>query len=191
MRIGALKVSRRMSGKRNKQNSWGRKSVESQVGIFNLENLFTIASEKELLESFRPRDQKKLILPEKLRFPLKVRSYFTWKESSGVYTYLVFKRPNWDLPRGVVFKRTASHGEPVGGLCNWCHAWGSSEDIGLLSVEMSRNITNSYYLCQDLRCIEKIEEASGLAGKNPAKPIAELYYRMEKLFENISGHKPD
>lgn len=157
----------------------------------NSEIAFSIASEKELVESFRYRDQKKLILPEKLAFPFNVRSYFTWKEPSGVYTYLVFKMPNWDHARGVAFKRTAATGEPTGGLCNWCHAYGSSEDIGLLSVAMSANVSSSYFICQDLRCIEKIEENTMLAGKDPSKNIAELYYRMEKLFENISSYKPD
>lgn len=152
---------------------------------------FSIASEEELVRAFRLRDQKKLILPEKLSFPFNVRSYFTWKEPSGVYTYLVFKMPNWESPRGVAFKRTASTGEPTGGLCNWCHAYGSSEDIGMLSVAMSGNVSSSYFICQDLRCIEKIEEASMLGGKDPSKNIADLYYRMEKLFENISNYKQD
>lgn len=149
---------------------------------------FSIGSEEELKQSFRGRDQKKLLLPEGLQYPFNVRSYFTWKEPSGVYTYLVFKMPNWDRPRGVAFKRAASSGEPTGGLCNWCHAYGSSDDIGFLSVTMSGQVSTSYFLCQDLSCIEKIEDATMLAGKDPAKPIAELYYRMEKLFENISGY---
>lgn len=165
--------------------------MQSQINNFKTENVFSIASEEELIQSFRTRDQKKLVLPEKLKFPLNVRSYFTWKESSGVYTYLIFKVPNWDLPRGVVFKRTAFTGEPVGGLCGWCNAYGSSEDIGLLSVAMSANVSNSYLICQDLRCIEKIEENTMLAGKNPEKYIADLYYKMEKLFENISNYRQD
>lgn len=155
------------------------------------ENYFTVSSEEEMIQSFRLRDQKKLILPEKLKFPLNVRSYFTWKEPSGVYTYLVFKMPNWDLPRGVVFKRTAHSGEAVGGLCNWCHAYGSSEDINFLSVAMSSQVSSSYLICQDIRCIEKIEEASMLAGKDPAKNVNELYHKIGKLFENISNYKPD
>ena len=154
------------------------------------ENQFSIASENELIQSFRLRDQKKLLLPENLRFPLNVRSYFTWKEPSGVYTYLVFKMPNWDAPRGVAFKRTPASGELTGGLCNWCHAYGSSEEIGMLSVAMSSTVSTSYFLCQDLRCIEKIEEASMLSGKNPEKYIAELYHRMDKLFENVSNYNP-
>lgn len=163
----------------------------SQSNNFRKENVFSIASEKELIGAFRPKDQKKLILPEKLRFPLNVQSYFTWKEPSGVYTYLVFKGPGWDLPRGVVFKRTPPSREPTGGLCSWCHAYGTSEEIGLLSVMMSSQVSYSYMICQDLRCIEKIEEACMLSGKDPEKYIADLYYRMEKLFENISNYRPE
>ncbi|KYG70642.1 FBP domain-containing protein [Bdellovibrio bacteriovorus] len=163
----------------------------SQINNFQKEHVFSIASEAELIQSFRNRDQKKLVLPENLKFPLNVSSYFTWREPSGVYTYLVFKMPNWDLPRGVAFKKTAATGEPVGGLCSWCHAYGSSEDIGMLTVNMSSDVSSSYYICQDLRCIEKIEDASNLSGKSPEKNIAELYHRISKLFENISSYKPD
>lgn len=165
--------------------------VQVLTNNFRTENVFTIASEQELTQAFRLRDQKKLILPENLKFPMNIRSYFAWKEPSGVYTYLVFKAPNWDQVRGVAFKRTPPSGEPTGGLCNWCHAYGSSEDIGMLSVAMSANVSSAYFLCHDLRCVEKIEEASMLSGKNPEKNIAELYHRMEKLFENISNYKPD
>lgn len=77
----------------------------------------------------------------------------------------------------------------MGGLCKWCHAYGTSEEIAFLSVAMSANASRSYFLCHDLRCIEKIEETAMLSGKDPGKYIAELYYRMEKLFENISGYR--
>jgi hypothetical protein len=165
--------------------------VQEQTNNFRNEIYFSIASEEELVNAFRLRDQKKLLLPDSFRFPMNVRSYLAWQEPSGVYTYLVFKMPNWDLPRGVAFKRSHSSGEPTGGLCNWCHAYGSSEEISMLSVTMSAKESRAYFLCQDLRCIEKIEEASMLGGKNPEKYIAELYHRIEKLFENLSGHAPD
>lgn len=165
--------------------------MHTQSNNFLKENLFTINSEQELILSFRNRDQKKLVLPEKLKFPLNVRSYFTWKEPSGVYTYLVMRLPNWDAPRGVAFKRTPSTGEPVGGLCSWCNAYGSSEDIGMMSVTMSSSVSVSYLICQDISCIEKIEDAATLSGKDPEKYIAELYHRMGKMFENISSYKQD
>lgn len=155
------------------------------------ENLFTIASEEELFECFRPRDQAKLLVPDNLRFPLNVRSYLTWREPSGVYTYLVIKMPNWDLPRGVAFKRTAAGGELMGGLCSWCHSYGTSEEIGMLSVTMNSSVSSSYFLCKDLSCIEKIEDTAARAGKDPDKYVNILLYRMEKLFENISGYKPE
>lgn len=162
-----------------------------QTNIFCAENYFAIVSEEELIQSFRPRDQNKLILPEGLRFPLKVRSYFTWKEPSGNYTYLVFKMPNWDTPRGIAFKRSSAMAENAGGLCNWCHAYGGSEEIGMLSTAMNSNVSLSYFLCKDLNCIEKIEDMAVLSGKNPEKYISQLYQRMEKLFENLSNYKPD
>lgn len=165
--------------------------MHTQSNNFLKENLFTISSEQELILSFRNHDQKKLILPEKLKFPLNVRSYFTWKEPSGVYTYLVIRLPNWDTPRGVAFKRTPSTGEPVGGLCSWCNAYGSSEDIGMMSVTMSSSVSVSYLICQDISCIEKLEDAATLSGKDPEKYIAELYHRMGKMFENISSYKQD
>lgn len=163
----------------------------SLINNFLTENIFTIGSEQELAEAFRERDQAKLLVPAGLEYPINIRSYFTWKEPSGVYTYLIYKMPNWDMPKGVAFKRTAPSGEQTGGLCNWCHAYGSSDEIGLLSVTMNSNVSMSYFLCHDLRCIEKIEEAAARSGKSPEKQIDELYFRMGKLFENISSYKPD
>lgn len=158
---------------------------------FQREIFFSIASEQELILSFSDRDQRKLIVPSNLRFPIPVRSYFTWRDPSNIYTYLIFKMPNWDQPRGVAFKRTASGTEPTGGLCNWCHAYGPSDEIGLLSIAVNSKTSVAYFLCQDLRCIEKIEEAAELAGKNPEKNIDLLYSRIAKLFESIYEYKPD
>lgn len=165
--------------------------MQIQLNNFRTENFFSIGSEKELVDSFRLRDQKKLILPDGLKFPLNVRSYLTWREPSGVYTYLVFKRPGWDLPRGVAFKRASAGAECAGGLCSWCHAYCSSDEISLLSVKMSSTVSCSYLLCHDLRCIEKIEEASALSGRNPEKYIDDLYRRIEKMFENIANYELD
>ncbi|MGZ3770556.1 MAG: FBP domain-containing protein [Bdellovibrio sp.] len=162
-----------------------------QTNSFLIENHFAIVSEEELVKSFRLRDQKKLILPNNLQYPLNARSYFSWKESSGTYTYLVFKMPNWDMPRGVVFKRSNPVGELTGGLCDWCHSYGPSDEIGMLSVTMSSTVSASYFLCQNLNCIEKIEDTSMLSGKSPEKYIAQLYHKMEKFFEGLSNYKPD
>jgi hypothetical protein len=157
---------------------------------FQTENIFSISSEEELVQSFRIRDQKKLVLPLGLQYPMNVRSYFTWKESSGVYTYLVFKKPEWDLPKGAAFKRLNASGEqPAGGMCNWCHTYGSSEEIAMLSVTINANLSFSYILCHDLRCIEKIEEASTLSGRSPEKAIDQLYCRIGHFFEGMSQYQ--
>lgn len=153
---------------------------------YQRENEFAIESEADLISAFRPRDQKKLILPERLEYPFRVRSYLTWQEPSRVYTYLVFKMPNWDLPKGVAFKKTPA--ELAGGLCSWCHSYGTSEDIAFLSVSMSRNVSSGYLLCQDLSCLEKIEDTASRFGKDPQENIETLYFRMSKLFENLSGY---
>ncbi len=165
--------------------------METRVNQFIPQNNFIIASEQELILSFRPRDQKKLIVPIGLRFPIEVNTYFRWQESSGVYTYLIFKRPNWDAPRGVAFKRSHPTSDPVGGMCNWCHSYGTSNEIGMLSVKVNSEVSLSYFLCQDLRCVEKIEENAILGGRHPAKMVEQLYYRIDKLFERLSQHHID
>lgn len=154
---------------------------------FETEINFAIESEESFINCFRDRDQKKLILPTGLTYPFRVRSYLTWKESSNVYTYLIFKRPNWDLPRGLVFKRVNT--EFPGGLCSWCNCYGTTDEIGMLSVSVNSSVGFSYILCSDLRCVEKIEEAAALGGKNPEKWIHQLYDRMGSCFEGVSTYK--
>ncbi len=158
---------------------------------FKDENTFSIESKEDLVQSFRAQDRKKLIFPAGLLFPLHVRSYFAWKESSGVYTYLVFKNPNWDLARGIVFKRVGQGDAPTGGLCGWCHSYGGSDEIGMLSVAMNSNISCSYIVCHDLRCIEKIEETSARSGKQPEVAIQQMYRRIENFFENLSSYRSE
>lgn len=162
--------------------------MQPTISTAKYEIFFSIASEQELVESFRYRDQKKLMLPPDLEYPLQVRSYFTWQDPSRVYTYLVFKQPNWDRPRAVAFKQSSAGGEPVGSLCNWCHSYGSSEEIGGLSLVLDSKTSASYLLCKDLSCIEKIEDIAGLSGKSPEKQIAQLYDRIGKLFEGLSQY---
>lgn len=157
-----------------------------QPEVLSLHQGFTIASKQELIHVFRDRDQKKLILPDHLNFPATVSSYLTWSESSGVYTYLVFKLPNWDTPRGIAFKKIHHSGEPTGNLCNWCHAYGSSDEIGLMSVTLTSKTSASYLLCKDLSCVDKIHDQANRAGKNPHRHLIELYSKMEKLFDFLA-----
>lgn len=158
---------------------------------FQSENTFSIETVEDLIHAFRSPDQKKLILPPGIEFPVRVRSYLAWKESSGVYTYLVFKKPNWDLPRGIAFKRVSQGDAVTGRLCGWCHSYGSADEIGFLSVAMNSTVSASYIICQDLRCIEKIEETAARGGKNPEPWIHQLYERMGLFFEQMANYKRD
>ncbi len=163
----------------------------TMINNFFTENIFSIASEKDLIAAFRLRDQKKLLLPPGLSFPLNIRSYFTWAEPSGVYTYLVYKNPTWDLPRGIAFKRFDRTGESTGRLCGWCHSYGSADEVSMLSVAMNANTSATYILCQNLRCIEKIEETAALSGRHPEKWIDQLYHRINLFFEGIFNYNQD
>ncbi len=158
---------------------------------FKTETTFSIESEKDLVSSFRVRDQKKLVLPAGLKFPLHIRSYFTWSEASGVYEYLVYKNPNWDLPRSIVFKRFYRTSESTGSMCGWCHSYGSADEVGMMSVSFNSNTSAAYILCQNLRCIEKIEEASNLSGKSVEKVVDQLYSRINLFFEGVFNYKQD
>ena len=161
------------------------------INNFQNENTFSIESKEDLIQSFRTRDQKKLFFPFEFPFPIRIQSYLSWKESSGVYRYLVFKKPNWDLPRCIVFKRMSQGDAVTGGICGWCHSYGSADEIGMLSVSMNANVSCAYIICQDLRCIKKIEENSARAVKNPEKSIHQLYTRIGNFYEEISNYKPE
>lgn len=169
--------------------SMGNEEASKLQSRFETEMEFSIESESVLLKCFREKDQRKVILPKELPFPFRVRSYFTWKESSGVYTYLVFKKSNWDLPKGLVFKKINS--EISGGICSWCNCYGNSEEIGFLSISVNSEISFSYVICSDLRCIEKIEEMAVLAGKNPERWVHQLYHRIGNCFEGISNYRSE
>ena len=51
--------------------------MRDELNNFQKENIFAIGSQEELVKAFRPADQKKLILPENLKFPMRIRSYYT------------------------------------------------------------------------------------------------------------------
>lgn len=130
------------------------------VNNFTTENTFSIESEKDLVSSFRLRDQKKLVLPAGLKFPLHIRSYFTWSE-------------------------------PTGSMCGWCHSYGSPDEVGMMSVSFNSNTSAAYILCQNLRCIEKIEEAANLSGKSVERVVDQLYSRINLFFEGVFNYEQE
>lgn len=148
---------------------------------------FDIASEEELMHFFRPRDQKRVIVRRDLEFPMRAQYYFTWGESSGVYRYLVFKRPGWETPMGVVFRVGSSHPDSAtGGICDWCHAYGDASQIGLLTVSVNPKRTIGFILCRELNCGDKIENNPSTSSKVPETRILQVCERIGRFFdENI------
>lgn len=145
---------------------------------------FNIASETELMRCFSERLHSKVILGREIELPLRAQYYFTWGESSGVYRYLVFKKPGWDSPRGVVFRVGSSNTEgATGGICDWCHSYGGSGQVGLLTTTVSSKRTVGMMLCRDLSCGDKIENAPSQSGRNPEVRILEVCDRIGRFFD--------
>lgn len=124
--------------------------------------MFLLRSEKELIDSFFPRHQKRLELPNGLKFPLVVRDYFAWVDSSNLKVNLVFSEPGVNKPIGIIFDRHSGAGGTAA-ICEWCHSYGSSNQIGLLSIDVSSKRRVGVHLCLDLGCREKIEADLGLS----------------------------
>jgi hypothetical protein len=145
---------------------------------------FTLRSNVDLLATFRSDDQKSVVLPKRMPYPISVQHYYAWTEPSGVYTYLVFKRADWEAPLGMVFQRNGagSHLSPAG-MCQWCHTSGPSDVVGLLTTTLTPHKTGGTWLCLDLSCLEKIEERTSLAGKNSASLTQKLCKRIGEFYQ--------
>jgi hypothetical protein len=72
-------------------------------------------------------------------------------------------------------------------MCDWCHAYGSSDEIGLLTAEASSKRRVGVHLCLDLRCGEKLETAANLAGRNPRVLAGRLVERMVRFAQEGLG----
>ena len=145
--------------------------------------MFRIASEKELLESFRPLEREEVILSEPLRFPLFVKDYLTWIEPAGNRVYLVFNDRNSGPPLGIVFRRDQSTGGTVGRMCEWCHSVGASDSVSLLTATVSSKRRVGIQLCRDLSCKEKMESnpvADDFSGSLTSRE------RVQKIVKKIS-----
>lgn len=165
---------------------------QKQSKEFEEEYSLQIESEAELLNAFGEKDQKRVLTPKGVSYPIKARHYFAWVEPSRVYTYMIFKRPDWKEPIGVVFKRTYT-GERIasGRICDWCLTYGSSEEVGMLSVKANSKTSFGMMLCLDLDCASRLEEVSELSGKNFEKLARQLYERISRFYESLMREKKD
>ena len=149
---------------------------------------FDVSSEDELLGFFRERDESKVIFRSSLELPMRVQYYFTWSDPSGAYRYLIFKKPGWESPRGLVFRTGGSSGDSgTGGICDWCHSYGSSNQIGLLTTSVNSKRTVGMMLCLDLSCGEKIESNPVTTSKDPETRILQVCERMGRFFDELNS----
>jgi hypothetical protein len=144
--------------------------------------MFRIESEKEFLNAFRSRDRKVVEPPKGTRFPLFVRDYLAWVDPYGVRVFLVFQAPGNPRPIGIAFRRDQQGDKAlVSRLCEWCHASGSADQIGLLTTDLDSKRRVGVNLCLDLRCGEKLESAANLAGKSAVDDSKRLIEKMARF----------
>ena len=85
---------------------------------------------------------------------------------------------------GLVFRHVSSMIEgATGGICDWCHAYGTSNQIGLLTTSVSSKRTIGMMLCLDLSCGDKIENVPSQSSKSPEIRILETCERMGRFFD--------
>ncbi len=144
--------------------------------------MLLIRNAHELLEAFRPRDLRIFELPDESAFPLLVRDYRAWEETGGARVYLVYEDPHSGRARGVVFRQTKPGARAiVSHMCDWCHSYGSTAEIGLMTAEESARRTVGIMVCRDLRCRERIEEAGDLAGRDTNLAKRRLLERIARF----------
>lgn len=149
--------------------------------------MFRVATEKEFLDAFRPRDRKHVELPPDAKFPMIVLDYLAWSDPSGTRVFLFFMPPG-EPPTGIAFRRDQSGGDHRGPrMCEWCHAHASMDQIGLLTTDVNSRKRVGVNLCLDLKCGERIEEAADRAGKSRRVEAKKLLERMAQFTREALG----
>ncbi|MFP2932445.1 FBP domain-containing protein [Pyxidicoccus sp. 3LG] len=149
--------------------------------------MFRFETDRTLIESFRPRDRRVIEMPEGITFPLFVRDYLAWTETSGARVYLIFSAPGSRKPIGIIFRREPPGGEPATRMCDWCHTSGGSHEVGLLTTDVDNKRRVGVTLCVDLRCREKLEDAADRAGRHPLEAVELLNARMFRFAHEALG----
>ena len=149
--------------------------------------MFRIESDQALVQAFRPRDRRLIEMPEAAHFPLFVRDYLVWTETSGARVYLVFAAPGSRKPIGIIFRREPPGGEPTYRMCEWCHSYGSSSEVGMLTTDVDNRRRVGVTLCNDLRCKEKLEDAADRSGRHPLEALKQLQERMFRFAHEALG----
>ncbi|TSC19848.1 FBP domain-containing protein [Corallococcus sp. Z5C101001] len=149
--------------------------------------MFRIESERELLHAFRSRDRKFVELPKGTRFPLFIQDYLAWVDPYGVRVFLVFTAPGGKQPRGIAFRRDQQGDTTlVPQLCDWCRT-STGAEIGLLTTDVDAKRRVGVNLCLDLRCGERLESMTNLAGRSVLDGTRSLLERMARFAREALG----
>ncbi len=146
--------------------------------------MLRIATEQDLIQCFRERDQGELFIPYDMHFPLGVKDYISWLEPSGARTYLVFEDPVLNRPVGIVFHRSRATEEARACMCDWCHSVRPGREVRLLSAEANSRQRVGVYLCSDLSCMDKLKD---LPGTNDLRESLGREERIQRLLQKMSS----
>nr|WP_254614282.1 MULTISPECIES: FBP domain-containing protein [unclassified Myxococcus] len=149
--------------------------------------VFRFETDRDLIQSFRPRDRRVMEMPPGLIFPLFVRDYLAWTETSGARVYLVFSAPGSHQPIGIIFRRDTGGGLDVARMCEWCHNYGSSHAVDLLTTDVNSKRRVGISLCVDLRCKDKLEDEANRGGRNTLAALDQLRARMYRFANEALG----
>jgi hypothetical protein len=72
-------------------------------------------------------------------------------------------------------------------MCDWCHASGSSNEIGMLTTVASSKRRVGVNVCLDLRCAEKLEDVARMTGRNQIELASALNERMLRFVREGLG----
>ncbi len=149
--------------------------------------MFRFETDRALIESFRARDRRVIEMPPGISFPFFVRDYLAWTETSGARVYLIFAAPSSRKPIGIIFRRDSPGGGLTSSMCEWCHSYGSSSEVGLLTTDADNKRRVGVHLCLDLRCKEKLEDAADRSGRHPREALEQLRERMFRFAHEALG----
>lgn len=149
--------------------------------------MFRFENDRALIESFRSRDRRVIEMPTGITFPLFVRDYLAWTETSGARVYLIFSAPGSRKPIGIIFRREPPGGEPTYRMCEWCHSYGTSSEVGMLTTDVDNRRRVGVTLCNDLRCKDKLEDAADRSGRHPLQVLEQLNARMFRFAHEALG----
>ncbi len=150
--------------------------------------MFRLETDRALIGAFRSRDRRVIEMPSGITFPLFVRDYLAWTETSGARVYLVFTAPGSNKPIGLIFRRDSpDSGAPSSRICDWCHSYGSSYEVGLLTTDVNSKRRVGVCLCVDLRCKEKLEDVADRSGRHPREVLEQLRVRMYRFAHEALG----